>query len=60
MTSLISRQDFYAVQSERFVEETFGGSLPALIAPFTRNRRLSKQEVDAIQRLIDESRKGES
>ena len=60
VTVLVTRSEFQAARSERFVEETFGGSLPALIATFTRNRRLSKQEVDAIQRLIDESRKGES
>ena len=29
VTSLISREEFYALQSEQFVEETFDGSLPA-------------------------------
>ena len=27
VTSLISKQEFYSVQSERFVEETFSGSV---------------------------------
>ena len=35
VTSLISKQDFYAVKSEQFVEETFSGSLPAFLAAFT-------------------------
>ena len=29
VTAVISREEFHAMQSERFVEETFDGSLPA-------------------------------
>ena len=29
VSSILSRSDFYAVQSEQFVDETFEGSLPA-------------------------------
>lgn len=29
ITSLISREEFYALQSEKFVNDTFEGSLPA-------------------------------
>lgn len=54
VTSLVSRDEFYAVQSERFVEETFGGSLPAFIAAFTAHKKLSQEEVDEIQRMIDD------
>lgn len=53
VTSLISREEFYALQSERFVEETFSGSLPSFLAAFTRRRGLSKQEIDEIRRMID-------
>ena len=42
---LISREDFYAMQSERFVEETFDGSLPAFIAAFASRKSLSKSEI---------------
>ena len=31
ITSLISREDFYALRTRKFVEETFDGSLPAFI-----------------------------
>ena len=34
---LITRDNFYAMQSERFVEDTFGGSLPAFIAAFAQS-----------------------
>ena len=51
--SRISRQDFYALQSERFVEDTFEGSLPAFIAAFTKRKRLSEEEVAAIRKMIE-------
>lgn len=53
VTSAISRQDFYAMQSEKFVEETFHGSLPAFLAAFTRRKQLSPQEIAEIRRMID-------
>ena len=53
VSSLISREEFYAVQSERFVEETFDGSLPAFFAAFTRRKNLTAQEVAEIRRMID-------
>ncbi len=51
--SKISKSDFYALQSERFVEDTFEGSLPAFIAAFTKRKSLSAEEVAAIRRMID-------
>lgn len=57
VTSLISRQDFYAVQSEKFVEETFSGSLPAFLAAFTTRKKLSEKEISELQALIDQSRR---
>lgn len=57
VTSLISRKDFYAVQSEKFVEETFDGSLPAFLAAFTTRKKLSEEEIDELRRLIDRNRR---
>ena len=56
VTSLISRKDFYAVQSEKFVEETFSGSLPAFLAAFTTRKKLSDTEINELQELINRSR----
>ncbi len=53
VSSLISRQDFYALQSEQFVEETFEGSLPAFFAAFTKRRNLSPEDIGELRRLID-------
>ena len=57
VTSLLSREEFYAVQSERFVEETFDGSLPAFLAAFTARKKLSDEEISQLQKLIDRSRR---
>lgn len=49
----ISRDEFFAMQSKQFVDETFNGSLPAFIAAFTSNKDLSEKEINEIRRLID-------
>ena len=53
VTALISKEDFYAIQSEKFVENTFEGSLPAFIAAFTSRKKISSEELDEIRRMID-------
>ncbi len=57
VTALISREDFAARRSEEFVDQTFDGSLPQFLAAFTRRKRLSREEIDQLQRLIDENRR---
>lgn len=57
VTALLSREEFYARQSERFVEETFSGSLPAFVAAFTSRKTLSAAEAEEIRRMIDAFRK---
>lgn len=57
VTSLISREEYYARQSERYVEETFGGSLPAFLAAFGTRKRLSDEEIDELQKVIDGMRR---
>lgn len=53
VSSLISREDFYAIQSEKFVEETFDGSLPLFLAAFTKRKSLSKAEIRELRNMID-------
>lgn len=57
VTSLLSREAFYAAQSEQFVEETFSSSLPAFLTAFTTRKKLSKDDLDQLQRLIDQIRR---
>lgn len=56
VTSLVSRQEYYSRQSRRFVDETFEGSLPAFLAAFTGGEKLSRREIELLQRLIEDSR----
>ena len=55
VTSVVARDDFYGAQSEKFVEDTFGGSLPAFLTAFI-SRKLTEQEMDELQQLIDKMR----
>ena len=50
---LITKEDFYAMQSERFVEDTFGGSLPAFIAAFASRKKITESELEEIKRMIN-------
>ena len=55
VTSVITRDDFYSKQSKQYVEDTFAGSLPAFIAAFTQNSKLSQEEAEAIRKMIDQA-----
>jgi len=54
VVSLIKKDDYHSKQSEIFIEENFDGSLPRFLAAFTRKKRLSGNEVQELQRLINE------
>ena len=56
VTSLLSREEFMARQSEEFVDQTFDGSLPKFLAAFTTRKKLNREEIEQLQRLIDENR----
>jgi predicted transcriptional regulator len=51
VSSLISRQEFQALQSEQFVKETFDGSLPHFLAAFVTRRKLSENEILSCKNL---------
>ena len=51
--SLVTKDEFHAIQSEKFVDETFEGSLPAFIAAFTARKTLSEKDIAEIRRMID-------
>ena len=59
VTSLISKEDVQATELNEMVEKTFEGSLPAFIAAFTKHTKISDTDIDALQQLIDNYRKGE-
>ena len=53
VTSLISKEEFFARHSEQYVQENFGGSLPAFLAAFSTRKKLTDREIDEMKRLID-------
>ena len=53
VTHLISKEEFYSMQSEKVVKDSFGGSLPAFIAAFTSRQNLSNEEIAEIRAIID-------
>ncbi|MDR0936289.1 MAG: BlaI/MecI/CopY family transcriptional regulator [Oscillospiraceae bacterium] len=58
VTALMTRDEFYAGQSVKYVDDTYGGSLPKFIAAFVNGRKLTERQADEIQRLIDNYREG--
>ena len=60
VTSLVSKDEVQAAEINEMVEKTFEGSLPAFVAAFTKHQKISKEEIDAVQQMIDRYRKGES
>lgn len=57
VSSLISKDEFYSSKSEQIIEDSYEGSLPAFIAAFTSRKKLSKNEIDEIQQMIDAYKK---
>lgn len=58
VSSLVSKDEVQAAEIDELVEKKFEGSLPAFIAAFTKHRQISEKELDEVQRMIDQYRKG--
>ena len=56
--SLVSRDEVQSAEADELVEKTFGGSLPAFISAFARAKPLDGAELDEVQRMIDDYRRG--
>lgn len=57
VSSLVTKDEYYANQSIRFVEDTFGGSLPKFLTAFMGGKKLSRNQAEELKRLIDEHEK---
>jgi len=60
VTSLVSKDQVQAAEIDELVEKKFEGSLPAFLAAFARHQRLSEAELEQVQHMIDQYRKGQS
>lgn len=53
----MTREEFDAGRSERFVKENFGGSLPGFLAAFTKKVKLSDKDIAELEELIRSNRR---
>ena len=58
VSSRVSKDEVQAAEINEMVEKTFEGSLPAFFAAFTKHQKISDDEIEALQQLIDRCRKG--
>ena len=59
VTSLVTKEEVQATELNEMVEKTFEGSLPAFIAAFSKHQKISDADINALQQMIDNYRKGE-
>jgi len=55
---ILNRNELIAHQSRRYVEDTFGGSLPKFITSFFNGKKLTTEQAAELHRLIDEHKGG--
>ena len=54
VTSLIKKEEYMAIQSEQVLEDAIEVSLPRFVAAFMSIKKLSRKQIDEIQKLIDD------
>ncbi len=55
---VLTQDEQTARQSRRYVEDTFGGSLPKFITSFFSGRKLTPEQAAELKRLIEEHEEG--
>ncbi len=58
VTSLVPREEVQVYASNRFMSNTFDGSLPSFLVAFLDGKKLSNEESEELKRLIDEHKEG--
>lgn len=53
VTSLVSKSEVQMAEIDELVEKTFEGSLPAFINAFTKHKKLTSREIEALRQMID-------
>lgn len=56
VSSLVSKDEVQAAELDEMVEKTFEGSLPAFIAAFTKHTKLTDEQLNEVQKMIDSYR----
>lgn len=53
VTSRISKEEFNSYRSRKFVEDSFGGSIPKFLTAFMGGKKLTVKQAEEIKELID-------
>ena len=57
VVSKVSREEFYSAKCEQIIMDSYRGSLPAFVASFISRKRLTAEEANEIQQMIDSFRR---
>ena len=57
VSTVVSKEEIAAIKTDKLLEEDFDGSLPRFLAAFADRKKLSQNEIDEIQQMIDKFRK---
>lgn len=55
VTALIKREQVQKYESEVLLEKAFDNSLPAFLATFLQDKKLSKREAEELKKMIEEA-----
>ena len=53
VTAVLKKEEFYAKQSQNYVDEIFGGSLPRFLAAFVSDKKLNSAQAEELKNLIE-------
>lgn len=53
--SLVPREEVQRFESEAVVDRNFGGSLPAFVTAFLKDRKLTEKEAEEIRQMIEKA-----
>ena len=54
VSSLVSKEQVQQAEIEEMMDRTFEGSMPAFIAAFANSKRLSKDDIQQLESLIEQ------
>ncbi|MGI6487836.1 MAG: BlaI/MecI/CopY family transcriptional regulator [Syntrophomonadaceae bacterium] len=57
VTALVKREQVQKYESEALLEKAFDNSLPAFLAAFLQDNKLSQQEAEELKEMIEEATK---
>jgi len=57
VTTLVKREQVQKYESEALLAKSFDNSLPAFLATFLKDKKLSKEEAEELKRMIEEASK---